>query len=98
MDEPGPTSSISTYHRKREAERLVIEAMQRFTEMGKSVTDGKTSPSYLPKAILEFKLNGVCTKREITDAMHDLMLANRIRRAPIGTYGNRQEKYGLVIA
>jgi hypothetical protein len=65
-------------------------------EMGKQPTDGPTSPEFLPKLIMSFGLQQGLSKRDITNAMRDLMLDSKLRRVQIGTYSNRSARFGLV--
>jgi hypothetical protein len=65
--------------------------------MGKIPTDGSTSPDYLPKLILEFKLQENMTKRDLTTAMRSLMLNGKLKKQVAGTYANRSPKMGLVV-
>lgn len=89
---------VNPHHRKRQAERVAMGALRKLIGMGKSPTDGATSPEYLPKLVMEFKLNDGLTRKDITAAMRELMVAGTIKRTIVGEYGNRMPRYGLVEA
>ena len=84
--------------RARKAESVVLDGMARCKEMNVDVTDGQTSPGFLPKVLIEHKLADDLTKRELADAMRRLMGAGTIRRKVVGAYGNRSPKFGLVVS
>jgi hypothetical protein len=84
--------------RAKHAEGVVMRAMDRLIGLGKQPTDGQTSPNFLPRLILDFKLNEGVTKRELTNAMRELMLGHQLRRQVIGQHSNRTPKHGLVKA
>ncbi len=82
--------------RSRRAESAVLHGMARCKAMNVDVTDGRTSPSFLPRVLMEHKLADGLTKSELADAMRRLMAAGTIRRQVVGMYGNRSPRYGLV--
>lgn len=79
------------------AENIVLKSIPRLIAMGKCPTDGATSPEYLPRLMIEFKLQENMTKRDLTSAMRGLMLSGRIRKQIAGQYANRSPKMGLVL-
>lgn len=83
--------------RKQKAERVVIEAARRLQQMGTRMTDGSTSPQFLPKLIVEHKLSEGCTKRELADAMRQAMLDGKLTRGVVGKYQNRLPMHGLMV-
>lgn len=96
------TTSFSdryTFGKREEiAEEIVLKALDRFAGSNIRTTAGKTSPDYLPKKIREMKLAQDLSPREVTEALNRLRLSQRIVEAPIGKYGNRGTKIGLVRA
>ena len=60
-------------------------------------TDGKTSPAYLPRIVLDYQLGDGCTKSELEKAMRNAMLEGKIVRGVIGKYSNRSPKEGLML-
>lgn len=84
--------------RAQRAERIVLDGARRLREMGVRVTDGATSPQFLPRVLLDYKLAEGCTKRELADATRAAMLAGKLVRAEVGKYaGNRSPMFGLVV-
>lgn len=81
--------------REQAAERTVIEGLKRLQAMGLNATDGSTSPRFLPRLLLDYKLAEGRTKRELADAMRGLMVAGKLRRAKVGTGSDRHPVYGL---
>jgi hypothetical protein len=79
------------------AEEVVVGGFRRLVEMGLQPTDGKTSPDFLPRQVLEKSLAQGFTKDDLTGAMNRLMTAGRFVRAVVGHYGNRNPKYGLTL-
>lgn len=91
---PAHDMKMRTLH----AEGVIMRAIPVLTAMGKFPTDGSTSPEYLPKLILEFKLGEGMQKKELGIVMRGLMVLGRIRRAQIGAYSNRNPRIGLVLS
>lgn len=89
--EPGLMSSLQ----KQKATRIILGAIKRMAEMGTRCTDANNSPQYLPKLVMEYKLNEGCTKREMAEAMRDALLAQKIVKGVVGTYPNRNPMEGL---
>jgi RecA-family ATPase len=83
-------------YRDDAADRVVLSAMTKLSAMGITATDGKTSPDYLPKQVLAKKLGENHTREELTSAMNRLMANGQLKRAVIGQYANRANRYGLV--
>lgn len=82
-------------HRNEAAERVVLTAMQKLKNIGVNVTDGTTSPDYLPAQIVAKGFGEAHTKKELTGAMNRLMGQGKLIRGVIGQYSNRAPRYGL---
>jgi hypothetical protein len=93
---PGIMAEFSAEQRGESAAKCILGALDRFAETSIRVTDGKNSPDYLPRKMGEMKLAQGFSPKELTDAMHQLRLGQRIIEAPIGHYENRHRKIGLV--
>jgi RecA-family ATPase len=81
--------------RRVKADRVILDALHKLGDMGQMPNDGTTSPNFLPKLTLDYKLNEGLTKRELADAMRRQMKDGKLRRAEIGSYPNRAPRYGL---
>jgi hypothetical protein len=98
-DEPAAAEGGLVGHLRAErVQRVLLAAAQRLGSMGVRATDGSTSPSYLPRLVLEYKLAEGATKRELADAMRDAMLDGRLVREEVGKYANRAPMFGLKVA
>ncbi len=93
--EPG---GIVAYAREGKAERVVMSAVTRLQSMSVRTTDGTTSPNYLPRQILAYKLGEGMTKRELAEGMRRAMLAGKLVRGVVGKYENRAPMHGLTVA
>ncbi len=80
---------------KQKSSRVLFQALRTLTEMGTRCTDSPNSPAFLPKLVLEFKLSEGCTKRELSEAMWEAMIAQKIVKGPVGKYSNRNKSEGL---
>lgn len=78
--------------------RVILDAARRLREIGVRFTDGTTSPQFMPKMILEYKLGEGCTKRELSDAMRQAILNGKLVRGEVGQYQNRSPMFGLMCA
>jgi hypothetical protein len=86
------------YLEDRRNERIVLDAFRHLTNgLAQQPTDGESSPNFLPKLILQFKLGDGRTKRDLSDAMRRLMTDGKLQRQAIGQYGNRNPRFGLVL-
>ena len=92
------SGGIISHLRSKAAEKLVLDALVKLAEMGITATDGTTSPRFLPKAMLDYKLGADHSKRDLADAMRSLMLNGKISRAKVGEYANRTPVMGLKAA
>lgn len=96
-DAAGPTVTPQDFKmRQRHAEGVLLRSLLALQSMGKTPTDGHTSPEYLPKLIVDFKLSESLTKQELAAAMRGLMVLGKLKRAEVGKYGNRGVRFGLV--
>lgn len=83
--------------RKRKALEVLIDGLKRLTEKGVRTTDGKTSPQYLPRVLVDYELNDGLAIRDLGDAMRQAVMSGRIERGVIGKYENRTPMYGLKV-
>ncbi|MCC7079473.1 MAG: AAA family ATPase [Burkholderiales bacterium] len=82
--------------RARNAERVVLEGLRTLASKGVDVTDGRTSPRYLPRVLEEYKLADSFRQGELAEAMRALVLAGRLRKGQVGRRANRSPKEGLM--
>jgi hypothetical protein len=94
---PEPGVRLDQGYRDETADEVVLAGMAKLKDMGITVTDGKTSPDFLPTQIIAKRLASNHTKKELAAAMNRLMTAGRLRRGQIGTYPNRSPRMGLVL-
>jgi hypothetical protein len=81
--------------RKARVVSTLLAAARRLDGMGIRVTDGSTSPNYLPRQILAYSLGEGATKRELAQALSEAMLDGKITRQVVGKYPNRAPMEGL---
>lgn len=81
--------------RRRKAKKVVLEGLRKLTAMGRTCSESAAS-NYLPRLLLEHHLSEGLSKGELKDAMLSLMNDARIKRAPVGAYGSRHQRFGLV--
>jgi AAA domain/DnaB-like helicase N terminal domain len=84
-------------HNNELAEAIVLKALSRLKDSGISGTDGRTSPDYLPRHIVEKGYAEGHSKKELAAAMNRLIGAGRLKRGVVGQYANRTPRHGLVI-
>lgn len=89
------SGGIVAHIRDQAAERTVLEGLQRLAQMGLTGTDGTTSPRFLPRLLLDYKLANGQGKHELGAAMRRLMLDGRLRRAKVGVNAGRHPVMGL---
>lgn len=82
--------------RRQRAESVLLSAIKALAERGEY---GTNSPSrtFLPTVICQFKLNEECTRKELTDAMRNLIMAGKIKRDVVGKNAAGYKREGLVI-
>ncbi len=83
--------------RRHNHEKTILEGIVKCQEMGLHPTDGKSSPDYLPRALVDKRLNNGATKHELTNAMHRLMGDGKLKRGEVGRYANRNPRLGLIV-
>lgn len=92
-----PVAQRYTFGNANEAaDDVVLKAIDRFALNQIRTTEGKTSPDYLPRKIIDMKLAQGHSKRDLIDAMNRLRIAGRIAEGVIGKYPNRTPKTGLI--
>lgn len=84
--------------RANNAERTVLAGLARLAGMGIAATDGQRSGQYLPRLLIEYKIDDGLNKRELGVAMRDLMLGGKIVSGKVGKRANRAPLYGLIVA
>lgn len=82
-------------NRQEDAETCVLHALERFAEASIRVTDGHTSPDFLPRKMVQMKLASDYSAKELRAAMDRLRLAGRIVEIQVGVLANRMPKMGL---
>lgn len=97
-EEVQATGGLIGHLREQHAEKIVLEAIQKFVSMGIVTKEGSKSPQYLPKLIMEYKLGNGQSRPEIAQALRKLLMDGKITRAIIGKNENRTPKESLVIA
>jgi hypothetical protein len=71
---------------------------QALDAQGVSTSDGRKSPQFLPKVMVERKLATRSQIPALTDALYRLQAAGRVAHTKVGTYSNRTPKMGLGVA
>lgn len=94
----GPSFSerFSGQNRNDAVDTILIAGFEKCIAAGITPTDGPTSSDYLPRRLVDMKLNAGHSKQDLKSAMHRLMADGRLKRAQVGTYSNRNPKMGLV--
>ena len=95
LEAVGAEGGIVGHLRDQAAERAVLEGLKRLGELGLAPTDGATSRRYLPRLMHEYKVSGGHSRDALAEAMRRLMLAGRLRRAPVGKDDYRRPLFGL---
>ncbi len=85
------------YFRKTIARNVVISAIARLGGLGEHVSKNTQARNFAPTVILNYKLHEGFSKKELADAMRDLVLERKLSEAVVGHYANRSRKYGLVV-
>ena len=83
--------------RAKRAARVVVDGFRAITAMGKTASEARTSPNYLPKLLLELKLAEGCTSQELAEALNKAMVDGVFKRGRVGQYGNRNPREGLIL-
>jgi len=97
-DEPVSTGLEGTMKavREKQARRVVLEGFRRLLGTGQFPTATQNSPSYLPRMLLDAKLNEGLPKQALKSALADLMLEGALQMGTVGKYGNRGARQGLM--
>jgi hypothetical protein len=82
---------------ERRAEEVCIAGFQSLRGMGLLPTDAKQAQDYLPKNIVQKRLNSGYSVRDLAKAMNRLMTAGKFMRGDVGHYSNRTARKGLVL-
>lgn len=96
-DEIDEGAGMVGHIRKGRVVQTLIAAARRLEGLGIRVSDGATSPQFLPRMVLEYKLGEGATKRELADAMREALLDGKLRREVVGKYSNRAPMEGLKV-
>ncbi len=91
----GSAGGMVGYLRDQQAERIVLESLEKLRSMGIDATESTSSPNYLPKLITNYGFHEGRSRQEIASAMRRLRVDRRLERAVVGEYANRTKKYGL---
>lgn len=83
-------------NRQESLDTIVLAGFDKCVAAGIAVTDGRTSPDYLPTRLVDMGLNAGRSKRDIAATMNRLMADGRFKRVQVGSYTNRNPKMGLV--
>lgn len=84
--------------RSARAQRVVLAGLQKLASMGIHGTNGKRSPSFLPKVLAEYGLNEGLPSNELAGAMRTLMVDDKLKLETVGKTQNRTAIKGLVIS
>ncbi len=95
--DPADAGGMTGFARRKQAERVVLESVVRLSAMAVFVSDRNGARNFAPSVILQYKLAEGLTKRELGDAMRNLMLDGKLKRDVVGHYSNRNEQFGLVV-
>ena len=78
------------------AERVVLEGFDTLARMRVSMSDGTTSPQFLPKLLCKRNLAQGLPQKNLERALYRLLDGGVLVRAVVGKYANRADRYGLV--
>lgn len=91
------TGGIIATIKADKAERVLIAGLQKLAQMGIHSSPGTRATNFLPKLLIEYKLNDGVPSPDLTTALRTLMVAEKIKRTQLGTSGNRNKITGLVL-
>jgi hypothetical protein len=91
-----PTVSDNV-ERAEQALAVVLEGLKRIADMGLVATASSASPGFLPRLLVEHKLEEGYTKKELADAMRAALTRGLLRVGQVGHYSNRTPKQGLIV-
>lgn len=95
--EPEHVTGLMVKLDESKAEEVCIEGFKALQGMGVFPTDGKQSPDYLPRQLVDKRLARGYSKRDLAGAMNRLMTAGRFVRGVVGKYPNRSPRMGLLL-
>lgn len=96
-DDIADAGGIVATIRSGNAERTVLSGITTLAEKGVYTTDGSRSANFLPKVLIEYKLNDGLSRQDLAGAMRSLVLDGRVKRDQVGRRGNRTPLFGLVV-
>jgi hypothetical protein len=94
---PGRIGAMTAKLNEEHAEAAVIEVFKALKRMGIDTTDAANSPNNLTKQAEAKGLRGNFSKLELSSALNRLMKRGRFTRGVVGSYGNRNDKAGLIL-
>lgn len=83
--------------RQQRCQSLVLAGLKKLRDMGTRATDGASSPQFLPRLLIEYKLADGQSKKDLADAMRHCLLNGQIKRGVVGQYANRTPMEGLIV-
>lgn len=96
-DQPETGGNIIASITAHNAERVVITGLQKLAGMSVHASDGTRSPNFLPKLLIDYRLDDGIQSRVLTNAMRSLMVSGRIKRAKVGSTQNRNSIMALIV-
>lgn len=84
--------------REKQARRVVLDGFRKLFATGQFPTATTNSPSYLPRMLLEARLNEGLPRLALKSALSDLMLDGALQMGTVSKYGNRNPRQGLLEA
>lgn len=93
---PEITGGIVSAIRTENAERILLAGFTRLVDMGLQPSSGHTGPRYLPRLLLEYKLDQGASKKDLASALRAMMVSGIFTETKVGHRGdNRNPIYGL---
>jgi len=80
-----------------QAEATIVNAISRLLALTTPIYGRAEprSPDYMVRKVLQYKLGGPFSKRELDAALRRLLLENRVREVEVGKLNNRMPRMGL---
>ena len=88
-DEPADTDGIIVTINRARAQRVILAGLGKLSAMGLYPSGGQKSPNFLPKLIIEYKLDEGLLSRDLASSMRDLMTEGRLKMETIGKTKSR---------
>lgn len=82
---------------EKRADEVCIAGFKALRTMGLQPTDAKQAQDYLPRNIVQKRLNSGYSVKDLARAMNRLMAAGTFTRDAVGRYSNRSPRMGLVL-